>query len=1000
LAYMMRGVLILLACCRCASALNPSLDVSQYAHTAWKIRDGFFKGVIWSVAQTPDGYLWLGTTNGLLRFDGVRSVPWQPPAGDRLPSDYITNVFVARDGRLWIGMRGGLASWKDGKLTNYPEFAGQIIGQTLEDRDGIQWVSSYNLQSSKLCAIRSSAVRCFGEDGRFGPGLGSLYEDKAGNLWAGGLASLWRWKPEPPVYYKLPDPELQVHGLIEDDKGGILIGLRSGIRRLVNGKTEELSLPVKQVGPKMFLRDREGGLWIGTESGLLHIHDGRTDHFGPLDGLSGDVVASLFEDREGNIWVSTFDGGLDRFRDYASATISQRQGLSGQGSSLLGARDGSVWLGTATGLNRWRDGQITTYRKQSSALPDDYVDSLFQDGRGRILVFTLRGDAYFENGRFVRVSGVPGRYVRAVIEDTEGSLWISHDQALFHLVEGRVAERIPWSSLGRKDWAVSLVHDSARGGLWLGFYEGGVAFFKDGQVRASYGTADGLGGGIVGQLQLDRDGRLWAATEGGLSRLKDGRMATLTGRNGLPCDAVQWMMEDDGHGLWLSTACGLVRMERPELDAWSNDPKRTPKVTVLDSYDGFIGAGLVSRVAKSPEGRLWFTTLGGVGVVDPRHLPFNRLPPPVHIEEIIADRKTYNASSKQRLAALTRDLEIDYTALSLVAPEKNRFRVKLEGRDPDWKDVGNERKAIYTDLPPRDYRFRVRASNNSGVWNEAGDSFDFSIAPAYYQTAWFQVSCTAAFLGLLWALYRYRLYQIAQQFNTRLDERTRIARELHDTLLQSFHGLMFRYQAARNMLPRRPEEAMEALDEALERSEQAIAEGRDAIHNLRASTTVTNELAQAVTALGAEMSREMAAHDSAPNLAKFHVVVEGAPHELHPILRDEVYSIAREAVRNAFRHAQAHDIEVEITYHVSSFRLRVRDDGKGIHPAIVAEGRAGHYGVPGMRERAKRIGGKLDIWAETGAGTEVELSIPGSIAYGTSVGSTVLGRLRKKVVNS
>jgi signal transduction histidine kinase len=278
------------------------------------------------------------------------------------------------------------------------------------------------------------------------------------------------------------------------------------------------------------------------------------------------------------------------------------------------------------------------------------------------------------------------------------------------------------------------------------------------------------------------------------------------------------------------------------------------------------------------------------------------------------------------------------------------------------------------------------------VWNEAGASFDFSIAPAYYQTRWFQASCAAAFLGLLWALYRYRLHQIAQEFNARLDERTHIARDLHDTLLQSFHGLMFRFQAARNMLPRRPEEAMQALDGALERTDQAIAEGRDAIQGLRSSTVITNELAEAVKALG----DELVSHDSTLNSARFQVVVEGPPQDLHPILRDEVYAIAREAVRNAFCHAQARNIEADIRYSGSLFQLRVRDDGQGIDPGIVAEGRAGHYGVPGMRERAKRIGGKLDVWTGTGAGTEIELSIPGSIAYGRSPGRSVLGRFRKK----
>jgi signal transduction histidine kinase len=314
--------------------------------------------------------------------------------------------------------------------------------------------------------------------------------------------------------------------------------------------------------------------------------------------------------------------------------------------------------------------------------------------------------------------------------------------------------------------------------------------------------------------------------------------------------------------------------------------------------------------------------------------------------------------------------------------------------------MGNERKASYNDLPPRNYRFRVMASNNSGVWNEAGASFDFSIDPAYYQTTWFKASCVAAFLASLWVLYRLRLHQIAQQFNARLDERTRIARELHDTLLQSFHGVMFRFQAARNMLPRRTEEAMEALDEALDRTEQAMAEGRDAIQGLRTSTVTTNELAQALTALGEELASADSAHGATHGSARFHLVVEGPPRELHPILRDEVYAIAREAVRNAFRHAQPSNIEADIRYSGSSFQLRIRDDGKGIDSEIVAEGRAGHFGVPGMRERAGRIGGKLDVWTANGAGTEIELSIPASIAYRTSPGRTVLGLFRKKAAKS
>ena len=738
----------------------------------------------------------------MLRFDGVRSVPWQPPAGEHLPGGSIRSLLAARDGRLWIGTTEGLASWKDGKLTHYPELAGQVR-PLLEDREGTVWAGGFVASTGRLCAIQSGGTHCYGEDGSFGREVISLYEDSRGYLWAGAATGLWRWKPGPPKLYPMPD---RVSALMEGDDGALLIVMRdSGIRQLVDGKAEAYPLPGAERPSDRFrlLRDRNGGLWIGTiDRGLLHVHQGRTDLFARSDGLSGDFIQSLFEDREGNIWVATSDG-LDRFRDFAIPTISVKQGLSNATvTSVLAARDGSVWLGTHDGLNRWNDGQITIYRKRSSGLPDDSVESIFEDYRGRIWVSTGRGVAYFENGRFTPVSDVPAGQVHSIAGDRVGNLWLNQDQSLIHLLGAAVVERIPWARLGRTEDPRALLPDPMQGGLWLGF-SSSVAYFKDGQVRASYADADGLGKGRVTGLQLDRDGTLWAATEGGLSRVKNGRIATLTSRNGLPCDTVHWVMEDDDHSFWLYTACGLVRIARPELDEWATDPKRTIQTTVFDSSDGVSSHSLPlysPRVAKSADGKIWFLPLDGVSVIDPRHLPINKIPPPVHIEQITADRKTYDASSDLRLPPLVRDLEIDYTALSLVAPEKIRFRVKLEGRDPDWQDVGNRRQAFYNDLPPRNYRFRVTACNNSGVWNEAGASFDFSIAPAYYQTRWFQASCAAAFLGLLWALYRFRLHQIAQQFNARLDERvnerTRIARELHDTLLQSFHGLMLRFQAA------------------------------------------------------------------------------------------------------------------------------------------------------------------------------------------------------------
>jgi len=752
---------IFAALCPCAFGLDPSLDISQYAHNSWTIRNGFFKGLISSIAQTPDGYLWLGTEFGLLRFDGVRFIQWTPPGAERLPGAWIASLFTARDGTLWIGTREGLASWDGAKLTRYPELDQQNVASLLEDREGTIWAGTVGRPAGWLCTIRSGKTQCHGQDGSLGLGVLSLYEDAMGDLWAGAASGLRLWKTSPPKRYTTASGELT--SMVQGDDGVLLVATRAGILQLAG----EMLVPYRIHGvaaPRYgrLLRDRDGGLWIGTTGeGLIHLHHGRTDVFSRLEGLSSDEVGSMFEDREGNIWVATY-GGLDRFRELPVVTVSAKQGLlTDVVSSVLAAKDGSVWLAGRNGLGRWKDGKVATFRK-SDGLPDDSTMSLYEDDGGRIWVATYGGLARFEGGRFVPVQAdVTGGDVR--ITGYADRQWVSHPRGLLHLTDGRLVEEFPWSRLGRDRTASALVVDRQRGGLWLGFYLGhGVVYFRNGQVRTSYTGAEGPGEHRVADLQLDPDGTLWAATDAGLSMIQQGRIATLTSKNGLPCDAIHWKMEADDHSTWLYTACGLVRISRTELDVWIANPKHMVQVTVFDGSDGVrLHANPFSsytpHVAKSVDGKLWFTAGDGVSIFDPRQLPFNKLPPPVHIEKVIADRKVM---SNARLPALTRDLEIEYTALSLVAPEKNRFKYKLEGYDRDWQDAGNRRQAFYTNLPPRKYRFRVIACNNSGVWNEAGDTLEFSIAPAYYQTNWFRAACVAGFLILLWLGYQLRLRHV------------------------------------------------------------------------------------------------------------------------------------------------------------------------------------------------------------------------------------------------
>jgi PAS domain S-box-containing protein len=784
---MLAGMLIARTC---AFALNPALDVSQYAHTAWKIRDGFAKGSIIAIAQTPDGYLWLGTAFGLYRFDGVRNVVWQPPPDQQLPSSTITKLVVARDGTLWIGTWSGLASWKNGRLTQYAELAGSAIFALVEDRVGSIWVGAKG-PDGKLCEIRNGSVRCGPEMGGVDRGVFGLHKDSNGNLWVGLETGVWRWSPGPPEFYAVPGlPNGRMQGMADSDDGTVLIAATGAVMRLANGRAKAVyQFPTARRGFRVLkmLRDRDGGLWVCPAGrGIVHIHQGRTDVFSESEGLSGNDIYDLFEDREGNIWVATING-LDRFHELPVVTYSRKQGLSDiPWGGMLAARDGSIWVATLNGLNRLSHGQVAVYRQHRTArgqeavgseLPDEGVGSLFQDSRGRIWLSTPRGVGYLETNRFVPTS-VPGGLVGSFTGDASGNLWIANRElGLLRLSQDdNVFPPIPWTTFGRKDPAVVLAADPLHGGLWLGFSRGGIVWFRDGQVRSSYSATDGLGKGAVNQLRFDSEGALWIATDGGITRLKDGHIATLTSKSGLPCDAVQWTIEDDAQSVWLMMPCGLVRVARSELDTWASARDKTPgtiRTTVFDNSDGLRTLAVVGdytpRVAKSGDGKLWFMSPDGVSLVDPHQLPFNQLPPPVHIEKVAADRKEYgktfsgDVQSSPRLPSPVRELEIDYSALSLVVPEKVLFRYKLEGWDQDWQDAGTRRQAFYSNLPPRNYTFRVKACNNSGLWNEAGTSFNFSIAPAYYQTYWFRFSCFAALVALLWALHRWRIRQLKSQ---------------------------------------------------------------------------------------------------------------------------------------------------------------------------------------------------------------------------------------------
>jgi signal transduction histidine kinase len=458
--------------------------------------------------------------------------------------------------------------------------------------------------------------------------------------------------------------------------------------------------------------------------------------------------------------------------------------------------------------------------------------------------------------------------------------------------------------------------------------------------------------------------------------------------------------EDKNGWFWIATANHVLAVRRDKLIAGRVGAS---DLREYGSEDGLLSNEGVKRnnsVISDASGRIWFSLSRGLSVTDPSHLAADSAPAITHVEGISADGSPLDSRDLIRVPASRKRITFAYTGLSLAAPERVRFRYFLEGFDRAWSEPVANREAVYTNLNAGRYRFRLAACNSDGMWNGAETSIQFEIEPVFWKTWWFGLSSLTVFLGLLWTLHQLRLRQLQNQFNVgleaRVGERTRIARELHDTLLQSLHGLMFQYQAARNMLPKRPQEAIQTLDGAISATEQAIAESRSAIHDLRTDAVCNGDLGESLKAAAQELADSKHLDSPAP---MFQMIVEGERKPLPQVLHDEVYRIAHELLRNAFQHAHADRIEVEIRYNEQALRLRIRDNGNGIDPKVLKEGgSSGHWGLRGVRERVRQIGAQLDFWSEAGAGTEVQLSIPAAVAYVASSNSAKRKRTGNKTV--
>jgi signal transduction histidine kinase/ligand-binding sensor domain-containing protein len=971
-------------------AVDPNRHISQYAHNSWTNQDGFLPGMANAIAQTADGYLWIGTSAGLVRFDGIRFMPWDAP-GEPLAfsSSEITALLGARDGSIWIAARTSstrqnLSNWTGRQWVNIPvESTG--VWSILESRSGTIWIAR------PFCEVVGIGLRCYRRaDGTPFDHGDSVTEDTAGNLWVGSDIDLVRWKSDSFSIYA--PSGLKSNGGIDGvaavaaaGDGSVWAGMTLrgpgvGLQHLVQGRWKSWvtsGFDSSDLRVAALLMDRRGALWIGTpDEGIYRIYQDDVEHFRRADGLSSDNVYSLYEDREGNIWVAT-SKGIDRFRDLRVATYSVVDGLcTSEVDSVLAAHDGTLWIGGDRALGILRQDHPSCVATGKS-LPGSQVTSLFEDHEHRLWVGVDNSLTIYENGGFTPIDRRDGTGLGLVVgitEDTDHNIWAvttGRRRALIRIADRTVQEELEAPQIP----APHKVAADPRAGIWLGLMNGDLARYRDRRMD-TFHFERAVESPVV-QLSVSSDGSVLGATSSGLIGWKSGKRQSLTRRNGLPCDAVDAFITDDTGALWLYMRCGLTAITKTELQKWWDQPEAILKLRVFDTLDGVQpGIAPFQGSARTADGRLWFANGSMLQMIDPGRLAYNAAPPLVHVEDVIADQKRYAAGTLLRLPPATRNLQIDYTAPVFAIPQKVHFRYRLEGHDAGWQEPGTRRQAFYSDLQPGRYRFQVIASNEDGVWNETGATFDLSVAPAWYQTTWFLVVCVLAGLLSVWTVYRLRMRQVSRalgaRFDERLAERTRIARDLHDTLLQTIQGSKLVVDDALEQPDdfMRMRHVVEQLSQWLQR---AVQEGRTALNSLREPTIPANDLAEALK----RATEERQIQD--PRM-EVHFSIVGAARELHPLVRYEAYQIGDEAIRNAWAHSKGSRLEIELKY-ANDLVLRVSDNGVGMDAAVASQGKEGHFGLQGMRERVGRVVGKLTIVSSLTSGTEVTVIIPGKVAF-------------------
>jgi signal transduction histidine kinase len=948
----------------CAAALEPSTSLANYGRQAWAMENGLPQNTVQALAQTQDGFLWLGTEAGLVRFDGVEFQTYDRNSVPALPGSDIRCLLAAGDGALWVGTNAGLTRWKDGSSKTFTALDGLpdngILSLDVKNGTLLVWTEQGPAQISGdrfvPATVAGSPQRAESAAPGENPGM-SIFEVQMSNgVEATGNGSALKLKPNKKsaggsiilaVGKEIPGSRIQT--VFSDREGALWIGTNAGLVRWVNGKLDRFPVtdPLAAASILTLMEDREGDLWVGTETnGLDVVRDQRFRTLDARSGLTSDRITTVVEDSTGTLWAGTRENGLNVLRRKEGSdgwslirSLTVNNGLASNVIlSLAAAPDGDLWVGTPDGLSRIHGTKVDTFTSDDG-LPDDFVRSLLIDADGSLWLGTRRGLAHWT---FVK-NGSAAAGIRTYTKE---------------------------NGLG-SDLVGALARDS-RGDLWVATLAG-LSRLQGESIR-NFTTADGLSSNVVTALLPRADGTLLIGTQDHGWDVWDGQRFSPGITGGLAQTTIHAILDDGGGHIWFATGNGIARCDCNEMNGTSAAGSCSHWME-FDTADGLRTRETATNshpsAWRSRDGQLWFATPKGLVEVDPAHFLVNTLPPPIALERFEVDDASQSlngAHSRLRLAAGRVHFEFDYAGLSFVAPQKVRYRYMLEGFDHGWTEAGTRRTAYYTNIPPGRYTFRVQAANNDGLWNTAGAALSFELRPHYYQTLWFYALLLVALAAAVFLLLKRRLYVAEREFKAVLGERSRIAREIHDTLAQGYVGVSVQLEVLAELLRQHKVDAAGTqLDQTREYVRHGLADARQSIWALR--TPDASE-----STLPVKLRRMAEAAENGGLATRFSLF--GAYRALPAQTESEMVRVAQEAIQNVKKHAEARQLSVQLEYGSEIVTLEVKDDGRGGALEHTRGTSAGHFGLTGMRERAEAIDGTLDVTSARGEGTTIRLCVP------------------------